>query len=143
MLRNSLQLAVLSLCIGTFADRASAESGINLIVEGVRNEHRNILVLVFDNAAGFETLNYETVVDIAEIKAQSGSVRYTFGQLNEGPYAIFLFHDENGDDDLNTKGGRLLEGIGATGAPNRNDEPDFMGASVMPGNVTVRLHYDQ
>ncbi len=143
MLRNTLRLAVLTFFIGVLTEPARADPGVNMIVEGVRNTNGKIVVLVFDNAAAFESLNYRNAVDIAEINADPGSVSYQFDQLTKGPYAIFVFHDENGDDDLNIRDGRLLEGVGATGTSNRDDEPNFAQASVAPGSVTIRLHYDQ
>ena len=61
------------------------------------------------------------------------------GHSRRDPYAIFVFHDESGDIDLNISGTRLLEGVGASGGPNRDDDPDFAKAPVGPGYV--RLHY--
>lgn len=115
--------------------------GIQLTIEGVRNNAGNVLVLVFDNAKDYEALNYWNAVGYAEISAQTGIVRHNFSALNEGPYAVFLFHDENGDEDLNTRGNHLLEGVGGSGAPNREDDPNFSQASVLPGKVTVGVHY--
>lgn len=130
-------LVVLGLPIPTMAD------GIALTVEGLRNDRGTVLVAVFDRARAFDRLQFEQAVDVAEIPARRGQVLHQFAGLNAGPYAIFLFHDENGDEDLNHRGNHLLEGVGATGAPNPEDDPDFAQASVSPGPVTVRIHYDQ
>lgn len=143
MLRNTLRPILLALCLSAFAGRASADTGVNLTIEGVRNANGSIIILVFDDAAAFERLNYRNAVALAEIDAAPGNVGHTFDQLTDGPYAIFLFHDENGDDDLNIEGGRFLEGVGASGAPNRGDNPDFPQASFLPGDITIQLHYDE
>jgi len=117
--------------------------GIVLTVEGLRNDRGKVLVAVFDQARAFNRLQFERAVDIAEIPARKGQVRHHFAGLNAGPYAIFLFHDENGDEDLNHQGNRLLEGLGATGVRTPVDDPDFAQAAVSPGPVTVLIHYDQ
>lgn len=130
-------LLTLALPLPTLAE------GIALTVEGLRNDRGKVLVVVFDQARAFNRLKFSRAVDFAEIPARAGKVRHNFVGLNAGPYAIFLFHDENGDEDLNRKGNHLLEGLGATGAPNPEDDPDFAQAAVFPGPVTVRVHYDR
>ena len=77
------------------------------------------------------------------IPARTVRVAHNFGGLAKGPYAIFLFHDENGDEDLNFSGERPLEGIGVSGADAPASEPGFAEASVAPGTVTVRIFYDR
>ncbi|MEL7025747.1 MAG: DUF2141 domain-containing protein [Pseudomonadota bacterium] len=124
------------------AGKASAQ-GVNLTVEGVRNDRGQIVVLIFDDAEAFEYLAYEWAVGYAALPAQPGSLSYGFADLTSGPYAIFVYHDENSDWDVNYSGDRLLEGIGASGAPNPDDMPDFAAASVATGLVTVTLHYDE
>jgi len=75
--------------------------------------------------------------------ARPGRLTHRFADLKAGPYAVLLFHDENGDQDLNFSGDRLLEGIGASGVTAANAYPAFADAAVPPGPVTVRLHYDR
>ncbi|WP_371225389.1 DUF2141 domain-containing protein [Roseovarius sp. 2305UL8-3] len=135
------------LCLTTFTAIGLATptvaEGLRIAVDGVRNGNGNVLILVFDNADAFESLNVWKAVEYAAVPARLGQIRHQFDQLQKGPYAVFLFHDENNDEDLNTNDTRLLEGIGASGAPNRDDEPDFAAASVWPGDVALRIHYDQ
>lgn len=128
--------AAISLNVPAFAD------GLDITVEGLRNGKGNVLILVFDNARAFDNLNVWRAVEYAAVPARTGAVRHRFDQLKRGPYAVFLFHDENGDEDLNATDTRLLEGVGATGAPNPDDMPDFAAASVWPGDIVVRVHYD-
>lgn len=117
--------------------------GITLTVEGVRNDRGYVLIAVFDKAHAFDQLRFAKAVDFAEVPARKGEVVALFPRLTAGPYAIFLFHDENGDEDLNYTSTAWLEGIGATGAPNPEDEPSFEDAAVLSGPVRVKLHYDQ
>ena len=121
----------------------AAAAGLDLTVEGVRNANGSVLVLVFDDARGFEELDWSRAIQFAEIPAQPGRVSWRFPDLTSGPYAIFVLHDENGDEDLNYRGNQLLEGIGSTGVTSATPYPDFAQAAIRPGTVTVRLYYDQ
>ncbi|WP_298853003.1 DUF2141 domain-containing protein [uncultured Ruegeria sp.] len=121
----------------------AAADGLNVTVDGIRNAKGNIVILVFDDARGFDSLDVWSAIDYVQVPSRKGSVSHEFADLNEGPYAVLLFHDENKDEDLNMTATKLLEGLGSTGAPNPQDEPDFTAASVWPGDVRVRIHYDQ
>ncbi|MGB0661887.1 MAG: DUF2141 domain-containing protein [Mangrovicoccus sp.] len=134
-IRTSYLIAALA-----FASTASAQ-GVILTVENVRSDRGTVIVLAFDKERHFNTLNYMRAVDYADVPARTGRMTVRLPRLTEGPYAIFLFHDENGDQDLNFQGETLLEGAGATGAPNPDDMPSFKEASVFPGDVTVIMHY--
>lgn len=139
MMRNLLVPAILTSIISS----AATAGGLNVTVDGIRNPNGNIVILVFDEAQAFDTLDAWSAVAYAQIPSQTGSVRYGFPELNAGPYAVLSFHDENKDEDLNMTASNLLEGVGSTGAPNPNDLPDFNAASVWPGDVRLRIHYDQ
>ncbi|WP_127115890.1 DUF2141 domain-containing protein [Shimia sediminis] len=117
--------------------------GLSLSVEGLRNGKGKIVAIVFDDARAYDAFDYMNAVDYAEIPARKGRVTHHFKGLTKGPYAVILFHDENNDDDLNYTATALLEGLGASGAPGPADEPSFQEASVWPGPVAVRGHYDQ
>lgn len=117
--------------------------GLNLMVDGLRNANGAVVVLVFDDKTAFEQLDYRNAVDYAVIEARPGQVTHSFPDLTSGPYALFVYHDENGDMDVNFQGQRLLEGIGASGAPTATSYPGFAEAAVPPGDVTVRVFYDE
>lgn len=121
----------------------AVSQGLKLTVNDIRNGNGSVLIVAFDNKTAFEQLQFHKAVAFAAVPARFGSVTHYFPNLNSGPYALFFFHDENGDEDLNHRGNRLLEGVGATGAPNPEDDPDFSQASVNPGDVTVRIHYEE
>jgi uncharacterized protein (DUF2141 family) len=135
-------LPAIAICAATLPQAVHAE-GVNLTVEGLRNGRGNVLVAVFDQPRAFDQLNFETAVGFAEIPAQKGQVMHQFPTLTSGPYAIFLFHDENGNEHIDHEANTLLEGIGASGAPNPEDEPGFAQASFLPGPVRIRVHYDR
>jgi len=122
---------------------ATQAEGVTLTVEGLRNDRGNVLIAVFDQARTFDRLLFENAVGFAEVPARRGQVKYQFPALTSGPYAIFLFHDENGNRDIDNVANTLLEGIGASGANTSKDEPSFAQASFLPGQVRVGVHYDQ
>lgn len=126
----------------TMAAPALAQ-GLTLTIEGVRNARGSVIVMVFDKAGAYNALDWSRAVDLADIPARPGRLTHRFADLKGGPYAVLLFHDENGDRDLNFSGDRLLEGIGASGVTAANAYPAFADAAVPPGPVTVRLHYDR
>ncbi|WP_052254289.1 DUF2141 domain-containing protein [Leisingera sp. ANG-S5] len=119
---------------------ASAE-GLRLTIDGIRNSQGNILIAVFSEAKAYETLDFWQAEAFAAVPARPGSTAHAFPDLTAGPYAVVLFHDENGDEDLNFNGGRPLEGIGVSGASSPQDEPGFAEASVGPGNTTIHVFY--
>ena len=131
-----------AIAMATLATPAVAD-GLNVTVDGIRNAKGNIVILVFDDARAFDNLDAWSTIDYAQVPSRKGSISHEFTDLNAGPYAVFSFHDENKDEDLNMTATQLLEGVGSTGAPNPQDEPGFKAASVWPGDVRVRIHYDQ
>lgn len=116
-------------------------SGLSVAVEGIRNDAGQIIIFVFDDARAYAAGDYWRAADYASIPAQAGSVEHAFPELNAGPYAVFVFHDENGDDDLNYTATEYLEGVGVSGASAERHEPTFQEASVPPGQVVVPLFY--
>lgn len=135
--------SVLTALTLTTATSAALADGLTVTVSDLRNGKGDVILLVFDNARAFDTLDVWKAVDYAQIPARKGQVRHSFPKLTGGPYAVFLWHDENRDEDLNATDTHLLEGVGATGADGPNDDPDFAAASVWPGAVRVRVHYDK
>ncbi|MGR3624238.1 DUF2141 domain-containing protein [Pseudophaeobacter sp.] len=108
----------------------------------MRNDQGQVLVAVFDQAQAFDSLNFDQAVDFAAVPASKGQVVHQFPSLTAGLYAIFLFHDEYSDQDLNFNGNTLLEGLGASGAPPPVDNPGFTAASFLPGPVRIMVHYE-
>tara|TARA_X000001316_G_C907227_1_gene23566 strand:- start:102 stop:608 length:507 start_codon:yes stop_codon:yes gene_type:complete len=117
------------------------KTGLNLTIEGVRNNRGRVLVMVFSSEAAYEAYDYKNTVGYVELPAVSGVLVHGFETLTKGPYAVRIFHDENGDYELNMSGDYPLEGYTSSGATSLYDEPKFKDASVGPGNVTVQVRY--
>ena len=117
--------------------------GVTLTIDGVRSDTGEIIVMVFDEEAAYTAYDHTKTAELREVSAATGTMKVSFEKLTTGPYAIVLFHDENGDDDLNMKYGIPLEGYGTSGAKGIYDDPGFQQALVTPGNVTVQMYYLQ
>ena len=118
--------------------------GLEVVVEGIRNEKGRVIVAVFDDPMAFEAYDYDRAIGYGEIDvdtATQGTVRLPFPELTSGPYAVSLFHDENNDYDFNMDGEWPLEGYGTSGAKDAYDEPTFEEAAVDGGSVIVRMFY--
>ncbi|NVO57782.1 DUF2141 domain-containing protein [Rhodobacteraceae bacterium B1Z28] len=139
MIRNLLCSALVSLTLATPA----LADGLNVVIDGIRNSKGTIVILIFDDARAYDNFDVWSAIDYAKVPSKKGAVSHAFSDLNAGPYAVLLFHDENNDENLNMTATHLLEGLGSTGAPSPKDEPDFAAASVWPGDVRIRIHYDQ
>lgn len=139
-MRPRLVLVIAWLLASLIAGKVSAQ-GVTLTVDNVRNDSGQIIVLVFDDAEASDFLAHEWTVGYAAVPAQPSGVSHSSFNLTSGPYAIFVFHDENADWDVNSDGKLLLEGVAANGAPGAEDMPDFHAASIWPGPVSFTLHY--
>jgi uncharacterized protein (DUF2141 family) len=73
--------------------------------------------------------------------------RVTVRDVPPGVYAVQVFHDENGNGDLDRRGFRPFEGLGfSNDAPMRMGPPRFRDAAVRvtgDGRLTVNMRYYQ
>lgn len=129
--------------ISTLLVSPAYASGLHVTAEGVRGNKGKIVIAVYDQKEAFEHLSRSMTAAFVEVPAKEGRVYCNLPQLNDGPYAVILFHDENSDKSLNTDGVRLKEGVGVSGAPNREDRPTFLEASIASSTVSIRVHYDK
>ncbi len=114
---------------------------LRVTISGVRNANGKVLVLIFDNQPAYDAYDYDQAVGFAEIAATTEDISFTFKDLISGPYAVTLFHDENGNYDLDMQDGYPIEGYGTSGAENAYDELSFQQAAVNPGDISVQMYY--
>ena len=127
-------------------DQANGESvqGLEIIIAGIRNDKGRIIFAVFDRAEPFEAYDYDRAIEYGEFdadRAVQGAVRIPLPNLDDGPYAVSFFHDENNDYDFNMDRGWPLEGFGTSGADDAYDEPTFEEASIIGGRVIIQMYY--
>ena len=78
----------------------SAQKRLTLQVAGVGSDNGQILVAVYDNAEGF--LKKGHALKGYRTLAVSGVTALQIDNLPEGRYALAIYHDENGNDELDT-----------------------------------------
>ncbi len=78
----------------------SAQNKLTVQVAGVSSDAGNIMVAVYDKADGF--LKEGQAVMGVRAKAVSGITELQITDLPEGEYALAIYHDENGNDELDT-----------------------------------------
>ena len=77
-----------------------AQHSLSVEVLGVKNSEGKISVAIYDSSDAF--LKFDKVFKTNSIKAKSGSTKIFIDNLPEGTYALAIFHDENGNDILDT-----------------------------------------
>lgn len=122
---------------GTQADAASANSeALSVTLHNARNDTGKLLVLVFDQKAAFDAVDYRKAVGYAERPASTKSQRISFPDLTQGHYAVIAIHDENEDYDLNmTDDGIPIEGYVVSGMNSLYDEPTFEHSLIEVGKT--------
>ena len=78
----------------------SAQNKLTVQVVGVTSDTGNIMLAVYDKADGF--LKEGKAVMGVSTKAVSGITELHIDDLPEGQYALAIYHDENGNEELDT-----------------------------------------
>ncbi len=131
--RALITLSLISGHIGAYADVIN----IQVNISGQANARGQIALAVFDNKESYT--NYQGAIASALIPASSNSV--TFHALQNKPYAVVAFHDENGDGEMNMEQQIPLEGYGVSGMQRSWQQPDFSQAAAMRSQVDIELFY--
>lgn len=77
-----------------------AQNELIVEVQGVQSSMGNINVAVYNKADGF--LKFEGVYKSDSTKAVAGKTKIRIENLPSGEYALAVFHDENGNNILDT-----------------------------------------
>lgn len=77
-----------------------SQKSLSVEVQGVKNSEGTIKVAVYNSSKGF--LKFEHVFKSDSTKAKKGTTKMKIEDLPEGEYALAIFHDENGNEELDT-----------------------------------------
>jgi uncharacterized protein (DUF2141 family) len=77
-----------------------ARGSLTLVVPGLASNEGKVIIALFDSAEGFEKEG--AFVRSAFVEPENRRAVWTFGDLPFGEYALRLFHDENGNEKLDT-----------------------------------------
>ncbi|MEW6492463.1 MAG: DUF2141 domain-containing protein [Cyanobacteriota bacterium] len=133
--------------------RSQLTGNLTVEVQGLRNQQGKICFKIFNGSQGFPNNNDRAVrrecVVIAESLPEDPDqpLTTTFENLESGTYAIALYHDSNGDEQLNRDGlGIPAEGYGfSNNAPAVTGPPNYADAAfVLIGSdstVQIQMRY--
>ena len=121
------------------ANMSFAQSQLEVIVKGIKNDRGNIRVGVFKDENTFlKTAAYGKVV-----KAKAGELTVLFDNIPTGKYAVSIIHDENENNELDSNFlGIPKEGFGfANDAVGKFGPPSFEKATttVETGKRTITI----
>jgi len=94
--RNLLLLLV----IGLMSTGVFAQHKLSLNIEGVASEDGNICFAIYNDEVSF--LKFDKVYKSGSEKAVKGKTAVNITDLPDGDYAIAIFHDANGNKNLDT-----------------------------------------
>ena len=117
------------------------ENGIEITLNGIRNNIGKIIVIVFSEPDAFKAYDLTKTVGYREIPAHRDTVHVQFLELNSGPYAVVAFHDEDDNKDLNMLGNIPTEGYATSGALDAYDMPTFANASLKNDRAALTMNY--
>lgn len=122
--RNTARALVMIAC--TITATASAQStSLDVTVSTVTQAAGEVLLAVYNNEDTFG----KTSLLAMRKAAIEGDIKFSFTDLNPGEYAIMVFHDVNGNGELDTNllglpkepWGASLQGESVFGAPGWSD----------------------
>ncbi len=77
-----------------------AQFDLTVTVKNVESNDGKVSVAVYDTEASF--LKFDKVFKAESVPSQKGSTEVVLKDLPKGKYALAVFHDENGNDELDT-----------------------------------------
>ena len=140
-----MSFRLLSLAFATalvFVAGPASAARIIVTIDGLKNAQGNVFIGLYASPAKFLQGNQADAQK--KVRASTGPVTVAFDNLAPGTYAVGAFHDENGNDHLDTnflglpvEGYALSNGVRAVMA-----KPTFQQAafSVGNGDKPVALH---
>ncbi|MEM8563384.1 MAG: DUF2141 domain-containing protein [Pseudomonadota bacterium] len=126
---------------GEAASASKGHNGLALSITGIRPEAGKVLVMIYDDKTAWEQFDSQQMVAYREFKPTESQAELVFESLTAGPYAIALWHDEDGEGDLDMRAGYPLEGYGTSGARDAYDKVPFSRAAMAPGVVRIKMYY--
>jgi uncharacterized protein (DUF2141 family) len=126
---------------------APEATSLEVTVDGLRNSQGQVLCSLFRETEGFPS-DSSTAARKARVELPvEGAVEFRFQDVEPGPCAIAVVHDENGNGVLD-RGflGKPTEGYGVSNNPEKGfSAPSFEQArlDLSPGNrqITVTVRY--
>jgi uncharacterized protein (DUF2141 family) len=123
--------AVLLSALGESRAEQGGTASLQVQIDGARSDSGVVRVMLFDGPDGYPTEPGKAIRSLAS-RITKGQAVVVFEHLAAGTYALFAFHDEDGDGKIRSNFiGMPKEGVGASNnAKGRMGPPSFKAASV-------------
>ena len=124
-------IALVSLTVGISQHAQAVQNRLTINVQGLKAAQGKVCYSLFSSSAGFPTSPTQAI-RAACIPAKASSSAIAFGNLTPGTYAVAVFHDMNGDGQLNKNTfGIPVEGFGFSQNPGIiSGPPKFRDAAI-------------
>jgi uncharacterized protein (DUF2141 family) len=125
---------------------ANFNGNLSIRVDGLKNQKGQICLSIFSSSQGFPG-NSKRALKAQCLKVTETPQTVTFPNLKAGNYAVAIFHDANGDNNLNSNVlGIPTEGFGFSQNPRiRTGAPKFGDSAVLVAgsstNIQIQLQY--
>ncbi len=122
-----------------FAFSASAQNTLTVEVSNIKSDKGTIMIALFKGEIGFPK-DDSKAVKREKVTIKGGKATITFTDLSSGDYAFALFHDENGNNEMDSNMfGIPKEGYGfSTNYKPKMSAPDFDEADFKVEGDTVQ-----
>ena len=119
----------------------AAAADLAVEVQGVRSDTGHLIVAVQTPQAADEFPYAEELFAGTHQQTHEGVMRFVFRDLPPGRYAVSVFHDENGNGEIDLgAAGIPTEGYGfANNPPSQFGPPSFEEAAVTIGDASAKV----
>jgi uncharacterized protein (DUF2141 family) len=144
-LKRTLALSLLATSLSAGSAFAAEPGHLTVRMHGLRNNDGQVLCALFDNANAFP--DGKKAVQGTRSKAANRQASCRFDDLKPGVYAVAVFHDEDGDGQMDSVLGIPTEGFGFSNnaKPGLFGPPSFQAAAFRMGGgeraVTIKMLY--
>jgi uncharacterized protein (DUF2141 family) len=110
---------------------AQTRGTLSLDISGARSDDGRLMILLFSSKDGFPDTLEKACRVIPVVRLKQGRAFVVFEDLPAGTYAVVVFHDENGNGEIDRNFiGLPTEGLGLSDNPVLFMAPRFVDADI-------------
>jgi len=120
------------LLAGMFSAYTQTCGVLFLDINGARSDDGRLMILLFNSRDGFPDILEKAYRVIPVVKLKEGKALVAIPDLPGGTYAVVVFHDENGNGEIDRNLlGLPTEGLGLSDNPVLLGPPRFSDADIL------------
>lgn len=116
---------------------------VKVNLSAIKNTEGNIFVEIYSDASTFR--NSAKALKVIKISPVVGNLSVIFSGLDAGTYAVLVYHDEDGNNQMNKRFGMIpTEGYGLSNNPKVIGPPAFKDSAFKVDQdleINVQLNY--